>query len=157
MTARETEYAVRQVDDLEGQQIHPMPTLATALERVRYLERISSTRHTYFITAEVVERTSEDGPWRAVSKDEVRSRMDAAWDALGHTVDRIVAASQVRFGLSVDSVNTAHVRFRLFAATGGQHLGGCGALVMGVEEFAAFRQLLEPMLTDRSDAPSDQA
>lgn len=62
----------------------------------------------------------------------------------------------VRFGLAVDSDNGAHVRFRLFAATGGEHLGGCGQLVMRPAEFAAFEQLLEPMLTDRSDPPAFQ-
>jgi hypothetical protein len=62
-----------------------------------------------------------------------------------------------RFGLAVDSDNGHHVRFRLFAATGGEHLGGCGQLVMRTDEYAAFRQLLEPMLTDRSDVTSDQA
>lgn len=59
--------------------------------------------------------------------------------------------SAARFGLIVDSDNGAHVRFRLFAAAGGEYLGGCGALVMGVDEFAAFRKLLEPMLANRPD------
>lgn len=58
----------------------------------------------------------------------------------------------VRFGIKVDSDNGAHVRFRLFAATGGQHLGGCGQLTMTSTEYAAFRRLLEPMLTDRPDS-----
>lgn len=58
-----------------------------------------------------------------------------------------------RFGIAVDSDNGHHVHFRLFAATGGQHLGGCGALVMRADEYAAFRELLGPALTDRPDAP----
>ncbi len=57
----------------------------------------------------------------------------------------------VRFGLTVDSDNGHHVHFHLFAATGGQHLGGCGSLTMTAVEYAAFRELLEPRLTDRSD------
>lgn len=48
----------------------------------------------------------------------------------------------VRFGLIIDSDNGVHVRFRLFAASGGQHLGLCGQLVMRTEEFAAFYPLL---------------
>jgi hypothetical protein len=62
-----------------------------------------------------------------------------------------VPNSDVRFGLAVDSDNSHHVHFRVFAATGGQHLGGCGSLVMTVEEFDVFRQLLAPQLTDRPD------
>lgn len=58
-----------------------------------------------------------------------------------------------RFGIAVDSDNGVHVRFRLFAATDGQHLGGCGHLVMRVAEFTAFRALLEPRLTDRPEVP----
>jgi hypothetical protein len=65
--------------------------------------------------------------------------------------------STARFGITVDSDNGAHVRFRLFAATGGQHLGGCGNLVMRPDEYAAFRELLGPALTDRSDALADDA
>lgn len=61
-----------------------------------------------------------------------------------------------RFGLIVDSANDVHVRFRLFAATGGQHLGGCGQLVMRVDEYQAFKALLEPALTDHSDPPEAQ-
>lgn len=59
--------------------------------------------------------------------------------------------SDVRFGLTVTNDNGHHVHFRVFAATGGQHLGGCGQLVMTPAEYAAFRSLLEPMLTDRPD------
>lgn len=62
--------------------------------------------------------------------------------------------SNVRFGLRVDSNNGHHVHFRLFAATGGQHLGSCGHLVMTAEEFTAFKALLGPALTDRSDPPA---
>lgn len=65
--------------------------------------------------------------------------------------------SDVRFGLAVDHDNGHHVRFRLFAATGGQHLGGCGQLVMTPAEFAAFRELLAPRLTDRADPPAAEA
>ncbi len=62
----------------------------------------------------------------------------------------------VRFGLAVDSNNGHHVHLRLFAATGGQHLGCCGSLTMTAVEYATFRELLEPWLTDRSDpAPDD--
>lgn len=64
--------------------------------------------------------------------------------------------SAVRFGIAVDSDNGFHVRFRLFAATGGQHLGGCGQLTMTATEYAAFRALLEPKLTDRPDPTNDQ-
>jgi hypothetical protein len=60
-----------------------------------------------------------------------------------------------RFGLVIDSDNGAHVRFRLFAATGGQHLGGAGHLVMRVDEYAAFRKLLKPVLVDV--IPGEQA
>lgn len=60
-----------------------------------------------------------------------------------------------RFGIAVDSDNGFHVRFRLFAATGGQHLGGCGALVMRADEYAVFRELLAPALVDRSDPVSE--
>jgi hypothetical protein len=56
-----------------------------------------------------------------------------------------------RFGLVVDSDNGVHVKFRLFAATGGQHLGACGALVMRADEYLAFIELLEPRIVDRSD------
>jgi len=62
-----------------------------------------------------------------------------------------------RFGIAVDADNGFHVRFRLFAATGGQHLGGCGQLVMRAEEYAAFRELLAPALTDRADPAGDRA
>lgn len=62
-------------------------------------------------------------------------------------------SADARFGIAVDSDNGVHVRLRLFAATGGQHLSGCGALVMRVDEYAAFRQLLAPRLTDRTDVP----
>lgn len=58
-----------------------------------------------------------------------------------------------RFGIAVDDDNGAHVRFRLFAATGGQHLGGCGQLVMRADEFVAFYALLAPALSDRPDPP----
>ncbi len=57
----------------------------------------------------------------------------------------------VRFGLVVSNDNGHHVHFNLFAATGGQHLGRCGALVMTKTEFEAFKQLLGPALTDRPD------
>lgn len=60
---------------------------------------------------------------------------------------------QARFALAIDSDNEVHVRFRLFAATGGQHLGGCGQLVMRTSEFVAFRDILEPLLTEQSDPP----
>jgi hypothetical protein len=63
----------------------------------------------------------------------------------------------VRFGLQVDSDNGTHVRFRLFAATGGQHLGGCGNLVMRTDEYAAFREILRPWLTSRPDPAHDEA
>lgn len=62
------------------------------------------------------------------------------------------SGNDARFGIAVDSDNGVHVRLRLFAASGGQHLGGCGPLVMRIDEYAAFRKLLEPRLTDRSDA-----
>lgn len=58
-----------------------------------------------------------------------------------------------RFGIAVDDDNGYHVRFRLFAATGGAHLGRCGQLVMRSDEFAAFRDLLAPVLADRFDPP----
>jgi hypothetical protein len=64
------------------------------------------------------------------------------------------AQPPVRFGITVDSDNGYHVHFRVFSATGGEHLGGCGKLVMRANEFDAFQQLLEPQLTDRSDAGS---
>lgn len=57
----------------------------------------------------------------------------------------------VRFGIKLVSDNGHHVHFRLFAATGGQHLGGSGQLVMTSTEYARFRELLEPALTDRPD------
>jgi hypothetical protein len=59
--------------------------------------------------------------------------------------------SDVRFGIKLVSDNGHHVHFRLFAATGGQHLGGCGQLVMTATEYARFRELLAPALTDRPD------
>lgn len=62
----------------------------------------------------------------------------------------------VRFGIAVDDDNGHHIRFCLFAATGGQHLGGCGQLVMRAEEYAAFRKLLAPALTDRTDPEEGQ-
>ncbi len=58
-----------------------------------------------------------------------------------------------RFGLHVISDNGHHVRVHLYAATGGAHLGGCGELVMRCDEYEAFRALLGPALTDRSDPP----
>lgn len=61
--------------------------------------------------------------------------------------------SNVRFGLKVTDNNGHHVHFSVFAATGGQHLGRCGSLVMTAEEYAAFRALLGSALTDRSDPP----
>jgi hypothetical protein len=63
-----------------------------------------------------------------------------------------MSASDARFGIAVDSDNGIHVRFRLFAATGGQHPGLCGQIVMRADEFAAFRALLAPRLTDRGDS-----
>lgn len=62
--------------------------------------------------------------------------------------------ADTRFGLIVDDDNGYHLRFRLFAATGGQHLGLCGRLTMHPDEFEAFRALLEPALTDRPDPPA---
>lgn len=59
-----------------------------------------------------------------------------------------------RFGLNVISDNGFHVRFHLYAATGGAHLGGCGQLIMRADEYAAFKALLEPALTDRADMPA---
>ncbi|GLY08304.1 hypothetical protein [Actinoplanes sp. NBRC 101535] len=59
--------------------------------------------------------------------------------------------SDVRFGIKVFSDNGHHVHFRLFAATGGQHLGGSGQLTMTTTEYARFRELLAPALTDRPD------
>ncbi len=64
---------------------------------------------------------------------------------------RSTTMSKVRFGLVVDDDNGHHVHFRLFAATGGQHFGGCGKLTMTVREFTTFRGLLEPMLTDTAE------
>jgi hypothetical protein len=61
--------------------------------------------------------------------------------------------SDLRLGITVDDDNGHHVRFRLFAATAGQHLGGCGHLVMRAEEYVAFRDLLGPALTDRTEPP----
>jgi hypothetical protein len=64
----------------------------------------------------------------------------------------------VRFGLAVDSDNGAHVRFRLFAATIGQHLGSCGGqLVMRSAEYAAFRSILEKDLASRADVADPEA
>lgn len=63
--------------------------------------------------------------------------------------------NDVRFGIAVDDDNGHHVHFRLFAATGGQHLGGCGKLTMTVREFTTFRSLLEPLLTDAAE-PSQE-
>lgn len=63
--------------------------------------------------------------------------------------------SDVRFGLTVDSDNGFHVHVRVFAATGGQHLGCCGQLTMTAPEYAAFRELLRPRLTDRPDAKEE--
>ncbi len=60
-------------------------------------------------------------------------------------------SASARFGIAVDSDNGVHVRFRLFAATGGQHLAGCGQLVMRVDEYTAFREALEPLLTGHPD------
>lgn len=65
-----------------------------------------------------------------------------ACQPMGHTPD------DARFGIAVDDDNGHHVRFRVFATTGGQHLAYCGLLVMTTDE---FRSLLEPALTDRSD------
>lgn len=56
-----------------------------------------------------------------------------------------------RFVVAVDDANGAHVHFRLFAAANGAALGRCGQLVMRADEFAAFRELLEPALIDRTD------
>lgn len=63
-----------------------------------------------------------------------------------------MSSHNVRFGLAVDDNNGHHVHFRVFAAIGGQHLGGCGSLVMTVTEFEAFCRLLGPALTDRPDS-----
>jgi hypothetical protein len=52
------------------------------------------------------------------------------------------AEPKVRFGLAVDKDDGHHVHFRVFAATGGQHLGLCGALVMTADEYAVFRDLV---------------
>ena len=60
--------------------------------------------------------------------------------------------STAHFGLLVDDSNGHHVRFRVFAATGGQHLGGCGQLTMTATEYAAFRELLGSALTDQATA-----
>ncbi len=60
-------------------------------------------------------------------------------------------ADNVRFGLSVDHDNGHHVHFRVFAATGGQHLGLSGTLVMTSVEYAVFRELLGPKLTGRAE------
>lgn len=65
--------------------------------------------------------------------------------------------TDARFGIAVDDDNGYHVRFRLFAATGGAHLGGCGQLVMRADEYAAFRELLRPALTDRPDPSGGDA
>lgn len=59
-----------------------------------------------------------------------------------------------RFGIKVDDDNGYHIRFGLYAATGGEHLGRCGDLVMRPDEYAAFRELLAPALTDRTDPPA---
>jgi hypothetical protein len=58
--------------------------------------------------------------------------------------------THVRFGLRVTDDNGHHVRFQVFAATGGQHLGLCGQLTMRPEEYEAFRELLGPALSDQS-------
>lgn len=88
--------------------------------------------------------------------DDYKRWQKAYEDALH--ADSIIGASAdpagARFGIAVDSANDIHVRFRLFAATGSQHLGGCGPLVMRTDEFAAFEALLAPALTDRSDPPT---
>jgi hypothetical protein len=62
-----------------------------------------------------------------------------------------------RFGIKVVSDNGHHVTLQLFAATGGEHLGGCGQLTMRADEYTAFRRLLAPALTDRSDPPPPAA
>lgn len=59
----------------------------------------------------------------------------------------------VRFGIKVDANNGHHVYLQVFAATDGQHLGSCGTLTMTPAEYAVFRQLLGPKLTDRPDPP----
>lgn len=65
-----------------------------------------------------------------------------------------MTSPEVRFGIAVDDDNGHHVHFRLFAATGGQHLAVCGRLVMQFAEYMAFREVLQPLLTYRSD-PAD--
>jgi hypothetical protein len=61
-----------------------------------------------------------------------------------------------RFGLKVDDDNGFHVRFRLYAATGTAHLALSGVLTMRPDEYEAFRQLMEPALTDRADSTPAQ-
>lgn len=58
-----------------------------------------------------------------------------------------------RFALKVDDDNGHHVRFRLYAATDGQHPASVGVMTMRVDEYEVFRRLLEPALTDRAEAP----
>lgn len=62
-------------------------------------------------------------------------------------------ANDARFMLRAADDNGAHVRFDVLAATGGQHLGVCGSLTMQRTEFEVFRDLLKPVLTDRTDVP----
>ncbi|GLY08293.1 hypothetical protein [Actinoplanes sp. NBRC 101535] len=65
----------------------------------------------------------------------------------------MTATGPIRFGIAVDQRTPAHVHFRLFAATGGQHLGCAGVLALGAAEYDAFRTALGPLLTDRPDPP----
>lgn len=102
------------------------------------------------------------------SRTDTASRALVAWDQMLaakpgeayrlHNADGTVRATftvgpvvDARFGVKVLNDNGHHVRFGLFAATDGQHLASCGHLIMRTDEYAAFRALLEPALTDRAD------
>jgi hypothetical protein len=90
--------------------------------------------------------------WRAPLTD--FERRAGVLEPQGPEADHSRAA---RFGIKVENDNGHHVRFSLYAATGGQWLGSCGQLVMRADEYAAFRALLEPALTDRPDPAAGQA
>lgn len=89
----EYEYASRSYDGLNGERIAIKPTLAEAQAHVDHLHRISGTRSTYGIRAEVVIRPEGNTGWTALTAEQVKEIQEEAWGALDAAMSPVLAAA----------------------------------------------------------------
>ncbi len=86
------EYGVRSRDGLNGERITPKPTLAMAEDYLAYLERISATRNTYGIHAELIHRWP-GGEWTVLSSEDAQQIKDEAWAGLDRAMEPVLRAA----------------------------------------------------------------